>query len=81
MKYQPPKNVKNLIQEAYIICCMCSKSLLEKSYTVYKCKETGQFICKDCKTEFKEANESMKVTKFKDFEHPEDDDQAEKAKK
>ena len=43
-KYQPPENVKSLIEKAYILCHLCKRSLLEKSNRVFKCNTCDIFI-------------------------------------
>jgi hypothetical protein len=54
----PPQNSKELIAKAFMMCCVCSKSLIDLSKRVYTCSsytdkqiQEGDAIywCKDCK--------------------------------
>lgn len=74
-KYQPPENVKSLIEKAYILCHLCKRSLLEKSNRVFKCNTCDIFIWKDCKNDHLESEGEHDVNKFKNFHHPEEDDE------
>lgn len=68
----PPQNSKELIAKAYMMCCVCDKSLLELSKRVFICSTCSTkeelkagnalYWCKDCS---KSSEHEHKLTKLK----------------
>ena len=44
--FKPPKNAKDLVSKAYIVCVSCGEDLGSKAK--YVCKECEIYICKSC---------------------------------
>ncbi|CDW72271.1 zz domain protein [Stylonychia lemnae] len=71
MQQKPPKNNKDLIEKAYMLCHTCGECLLEASKRVYICKECSKdfekgdimYFCLKCKNAEKHPDHKLEKLK------------------
>lgn len=67
MNHKPPKNSKDLIEKAFMLCHTCGECLMDQSKRVYYCKPCSKdfdsgdilYFCLKCKTADKHPDHKL----------------------